>query len=241
MNMTRIYSNELPLRAKTSKMKSLILTAYSFLILAVLAGLSSCAGRSNAHNNIASDTGWTTLFNGKDLAGWTELEGKTKFEAKDGMIIGTTIPNNPNSVLCTNKSYDNFILALDIKVDSTLNSGVQIRSHLNKKGEVYGYQIEVDPSKRAWSGGIYDCRRRGWMINLKDKPEKQKAFKNGAWNHYKIKFNGDTLESWINEIPIATLVDTLRDPSGFIGLQADGNKQGGLKVQFKNIRIKILD
>lgn len=213
---------------------------FSLLILVILYSVSSCNVAAGANGNIASDTGWFNLFNGKDLSGWTELEGKTKFEVKDGRIIGTTITDNPNSVLCTDKIYSNFILALDIKVDSPLNSGVQIRSHLNKRGEVYGYQIEVDPSKRAWSGGIYDCRRRGWMINLKDKPEKQNAFKNGAWNHYKIKFNGDTLESWVNEMKIAMLIDTLRDPRGFIGLQADGNKQGGLKVQFKNIRIKLL-
>jgi hypothetical protein len=205
----------------------------STLIIAIVC-LLSC-------NSNSSESGWVNLFNGKDLSGWTELEGKTKFKAQDGQIIGTTIPNNPNSVLCTNEKYSNFILELDVKVDSPLNSGIQIRSHLNKKGEVYGYQIEVDPSERAWSGGIYDCRRRGWIVNLKNKPKKQKAFKNGEWNHYKIRFNGDTLKSWINEIPIATLIDTLYDPTGFIGLQADGNKQGGLKVRFKNIRIKVLE
>lgn len=129
---------------------------------------------------------------------------------------------------------------MDVKVDSPLNSGVQIRSHLSEKGEAYGYQIEVDPSKRAWSGGIYDCRRRGWMVNLENMPEKQTAFKNGKCNHYKIKFNGDTLQSWINDIPIAMMVDTLKDSTGFIGLQAHGNRQGGLKVRFKDIRIKIL-
>lgn len=223
-------------------MKRVLLTSVipSFLILAFLVTGISCSNSSTSKKDTSSEEGWINLFNGKDLSGWSELEGKTKFEVKDGQIIGTTIPNNPNSVLCTNKNYSDFILELDIKVDSPLNSGVQIRSHLSEKGEVYGYQIEVDPSKRAWSGGIYDCRRRGWMINLENKPEKQRAFKNGEWNHYKIKFNGDTLESWINKFPIATLVDTLNDPTGFIGLQADGNKQGGLQVRFKDIRIKLL-
>jgi hypothetical protein len=217
-----------------------LITGSSLLFVLGMTTLS-CVNQSRSSGNPSSDRGWISLFNGKDLSGWTELEGKTKFEVSDGQIIGTTIPNNPNSVLCTKKSYSNFILELDVKVDSPLNSGVQIRSHLNEKGEVYGYQIEIDPSQRAWSGGIYDCRRRGWMINLKDKPEKQKAFKNGEWNHYKIRFNGDTLESWVNEVPIATLIDTLKDPVGFIGLQADGNKQGGLQVRFKNIRIKNIE
>lgn len=221
-------------------MRTFILTVYSFLIFAFLATLSSCASQSKMREDPSSETGWISLFNGKDLSGWTELEGKTKFRAAGGQIVGTTIPHNPNSVLCTDKHYSNFILELDVKVDSALNSGVQIRSHLNQRGEVYGYQIEIDPSKRAWSGGIYDCRRRGWMVNLKGQPEKQEAFKNGAWNHYKIKFVGDTLESWINKIPIAKWIDTLKDPEGFIGLQADGNARGGLEARFKNIRIKVL-
>lgn len=210
-------------------------------LLLICCGMAiSCVSSSSSGTDQGKGE-WISLFNGKDLTGWKELEGKTKFEVKDGQIIGTTIPNNPNSVLCTtDSSYSNFILELDLKVDSPLNSGVQIRSHLSPKGEVYGYQIEVDPSARAWSGGIYDCRRRGWMMPLKNKPEKQKAFKNGEWNHYRIRFNGDTLSSWVNGIHIATLIDTLSDPKGLIGLQADGNRHGGLKVYFKNIRLKNL-
>jgi len=220
-------------------MRKLILVIQGTMLFLFI-GIISCKNNSSSEKNNSPEPGWLDLFNGKDLSGWNELEGKSKFTVKDGEIIGTTITNNPNSVLCTIKNYSNFILELDVKDDSTLNSGVQIRSHLNKKGEVYGYQIEIDPSKRAWSGGIYDCRRRGWMVNLENRPEKQKAFKNGQWNHYKIKANGDTLQSWINNIPIAMMVDTLKDSTGFIGLQADGNRQGGLKVGFKNIRIKIL-
>lgn len=199
----------------------------------------SCGSPSNGDDTTKAE--WISLFNGKDLTGWVKLEGQTDFRAENGEIIGTTIPNNPNTVLCTtDSSYTNFELELDIKVDSPLNSGVQIRSHLNNKGEVYGYQIEVDPSARAWSGGIYDCRRRGWMTPLTGQTEKQRAFKNGEWNNYRIRFDGDTLTSWVNGVFIASLVDTLNDPRGFIGLQADGNKLGGLKVRFKNIRLKEL-
>ena len=220
------------------KTKRLItgLSLLSYLYISAL----SCVSRSGLSEKIPSDTGWVSLFNGKDLSGWAELEGKAKFEAEDGQIIGITSPHNPNSMLCTNESYDNFILELDVKVDSPLNSGIQVRSHLNDKDEVYGLQIEVDPSSRAWSGGIYDNNRRGWLVNLKDKPEKQKTFKNREWNHYRIRFNEDTLSSWINEVPIATLVDTLNAPRGFIALQMDNNEREGLQVRFKNIRIKFI-
>lgn len=217
-----------------------LLVILSFTILSCNNPSGASQQTNSSGQDTVSDAGWVSLFNGKDLSGWTQLEGKSQFTVEDNQIVATTVTHNPNSVLCTDKKYSNFVLELDIKVDSPLNSGVQIRSHLSDKGEVYGYQIEVDPSKRAWSGGIYDCRRRGWMINLDGKPEKQAAFKNGQWNHYRIRFNGDTLQSWVNEIPIATMIDTLQDPVGFIGLQADGIKQGRLHARFRNIRIKTL-
>ncbi|TAN16558.1 MAG: DUF1080 domain-containing protein [Chitinophagaceae bacterium] len=209
-----------------------------FLIFSVAA--LSCISAENSIKNKKLRKGWISLFNGKNLSGWTELEGKTKFEAKDGQIIATTYPNNVNSMLCTNQSYENFILEADVKVDSPLNSGIQVRSHLNEKGEVYGLQIEVDPSSRAWSGRVYDCRRRNWAITPMEKLGNQNAFKNGKWNHYRIRYAGDTLESWINGIHIATFVDTLPEPHGFIALQVDGQRQGELRVRFKNIRIKLL-
>lgn len=183
---------------------------------------------------------WISLFNGKNLSGWTELEGRTRFEARNGEIIATTYPHNINSMLCTNKSYENFILEADVKIDSPLNSGIQLRSHLNESGEVYGLQIEIDPSSRGWSGRVYDCRRRNWSITPMEKLGKQKTFKNERWNHYRIEYNKDTVESWINGVQIATFVDTLKEPRGFIALQADGCKQGGLHVRFKNIRIREL-
>lgn len=220
------------------KKRLFILSASVFLILGVVSFSFLNEGMPPTKKTLGR--GWTSLFNGRNLSGWKRLEGKTEFEALDHQIIGTTIPHNPPSFLCTTKNYSNFILELDIKVDSPLNSGVQIRSHLNAKGQVYGLQIEVDPSSRAWSGGIYDCRRRGWLIPLTGDPLKQKAFKNWQWNHYRIKADGDTIESRINGILIAKLIDTLHDPTGFIGLEADGSIKNGLRAQFKNIRIKIL-
>jgi len=190
------------------------------------------------------DSGWVNLFNGKDLSGWDQIEGTAKYAVENGELTGTTVPDNPNGILCTKDTFSNFILALDVKVDTALNSGIQIRSHtMDVKGnkEVYGYQVEVDPSSRAWSGGIYDSRRRGWIADLKDKPEARKAFKNEAWNHYQIYANGDTIKTWINDIPVATLVDSL-DANGFIGLQVHQSATDKpLKVQFRNIRIKVLE
>src|SRR5437870_9621189 len=68
---------------------------------------------------------WTDLFNGKDLTGWTQLNGKARFKAKDGEIVGTTVAKQPNSFLATKAYYDDFILELEFKLDDDMNSGVQ--------------------------------------------------------------------------------------------------------------------
>src|SRR5690606_41007536 len=108
-------------------------------------------------------------------------------------VIGATVQNSPNSLMTTEKMYDDFILELEYKVDSTMNSGIQIRSNslpYYKNGRVHGYQIEIDPSDRAWSAGIYDEGRRGWLVNLNNNPVAQKAFKQNDWNHYRIEAIG---------------------------------------------------
>ena len=84
---------------------------------------------------------WTDLFNGKDLKGWKQLNGKAKYEVKNGEIIGTTVSNEPNSFLATEKTYGDFILELELMVDTSMNSGVQFRSLSSpdfQNGRVHG-------------------------------------------------------------------------------------------------------
>jgi len=192
-----------------------------------------------------SKDGWVDLFNGKDLTGWKQLNGKAKYEVKDGAIVGTSVANTPNSFLTTEKDYGDFILECDVKVDNKLNSGIQIRS-LSKEdynnGRVHGYQVEIDPSDRAWSGGLYDEARRGWLYTMDVNPEGKKAFKKEAWNKYRIEAIGNTIRTFVNGIPTAYVVDDMT-PSGFICLQVHsiGNKDKsleGTQVSWKNVRIK---
>jgi hypothetical protein len=156
--------------------------------------------------------------------------------------VGTTVHNTPNSFMTTEKMYGDFILELDYKVDSSMNSGIQIRSNSlphYRDGRVHGYQIEIDPSDRAWSAGIYDEARRGWLHTLEDNPAAQQAFKPNAWNHYRIEALGDTLKTLINGVPAAHLIDD-RTASGFIGLQVHSigkDATEGTEIIWKNINI----
>lgn len=188
---------------------------------------------------------WQNLFDGGSLAGWTQRGGKARYSAEDNCIVGRTVHNTPNSFLCTEKDYANFILELEFKVDPQLNSGVQIRSHSlesYRNGRVHGYQVEIDPSGRAWSGGIYDESRRGWLDDLKDNEPARKAFRQNDWNRFRIEAIGDRIKTWINGVPAADLHDALT-PGGFIALQVHGipkDKPEGIEVRWRNIRIKDL-
>jgi len=187
-------------------------------------------------------TDWKELFNGKNLDGFTQLGGKALFSVQNSELTGTSTPGTPNSFMCTNKEYSDFILEFDVKVDTLLNSGVQIRSHsndINGSVIVYGYQIEIDPSARAWSGGIYDEARRGWLYPVTpDNPDANKAFDRYGWNKYHVEAIGNRIRTWVNGTPVADLLDET-DSSGFIGFQVHQVPEdlGGRQVRWKNIRI----
>lgn len=186
---------------------------------------------------------WQKLFNGKDLSGWKQLNGKAKFEVRNGMIVGTTVAGEPNSFLATEKNYGDFILELEFMVDSTMNSGIQFRSESKPdymNGRVHGYQMEIDPSPRAWSGGIYDEARRLWLYTLEYNGPAKKSFHNNQWNRYRIECIGNNIRTWVNDIPAACIIDDLT-PSGFIALQVHAvgkNGDAGKQVMWRNIRIK---
>lgn len=109
-------------------------------------------------------------------------------------------------------------------------------------GRVHGYQVEIDPSDRSWSGGIYDESRRGWLNDLKDNEAARNAFKPGAWNTFRIEAKGDSIKTFINGVPAADLHDAMT-PRGFIALQVHGvgDRAEPLQVRWKNVRIQDLD
>ncbi len=194
----------------------------------------------------AQHSGWVSLFNGKTLDGWKQMGGKATYNVEKGAIAGTTVAATPNSFLVTEKEYGDFVLELEVKLpDSATNSGIQLRSHFNPnandgKGRVYGYQYELDGSARAWTAGIYDEGRRGWLYPLDLNPAAKKAFRQGEYNKVKVECIGNTIKTWINNVPAAYLIDEA-DAGGFIALQVHGignSRKPGETIYWKNIRIK---
>lgn len=189
------------------------------------------------------DAGWTNLFNGRDFSGWKQLNGKAKYTVENGEIVGTTVFGEPNSFMATEKEYGDFVLEFEYLVDSTMNSGVQFRSLSRpeyQKGRVHGYQYEIDPSPRAWTGGVYDEGRRDWLYQGYLNPASQKGYRARSWNKARIECIGNNIRTWINDIPVAYVVDDVT-AKGFIALQVHsiGKKEDeGRQIRWKNIRIR---
>jgi hypothetical protein len=210
---------------------------------------------------LAAAQGPVPLFDGKSLDGWEVCNGFATYKVEDGVIVGTTAEGSPNSFLCTQKEYGDFVLELETLVDPVLNSGIQIRSHRyaqpsgpHPAGRVYGYQVEISHEKRGVSGGIYDEARRGWLFNPSTPPAPgipaphaavnaaaaAGAFKDNQWNRYRIEAVGDRIRVWVNDILTCDLTDPA-DITGFIALQVHSFKgDKPAQVRWRNIRLKDL-
>lgn len=199
-----------------------------------------------AQSESTKEPSWDNLTAQSDLSIWTKLNGEATYEVSDGTITGTSKMGTPNTFLATKKRYRDFILEYEVYDDPRLNSGVQIRSNSipsYNDGRVHGYQVEIDPSPRAYSGGIYDEARRGWLYPLSDNKKGRSAFINGQWNKYHVEAIGNHIRVWVNGIMTANLVDDMTD-EGFIALQVHSiydKSVEGAQVSWRNIRILTED
>ncbi len=191
------------------------------------------------------DSGFVDLFNGKDLEGWTQRNGTATYRIEGDSIVGKTAEGSPNSFLCTDKLYGDFELTFDVKVDSALNSGVQIRSKCEgdtPEGRVNGPQVEI--SLDGMAGYVYGEAAGGWMVPDEDR-KSHKLFNDGEWNSYHVVAFGNKIETWINGNRITDLTHEerfLSHPKGFIGLQVHsiGGGQGPFEVRWRNLKLRDL-
>ena len=172
----------------------------------------------------------TSLFNGKNLNGWT-VYGTEKWYVENGILICENGKEEKFGYLVTTKNYKNFELSLDFKQNTNGNGGVFIHSSIDGI-KIKGWQVEIGPPGHNTSGiHVYD---RGWLI----KPDilKDKALKVGEWNHLKILVKEDKIIVWLNNTEMVSLIDSkIATVEGLIALQIhDGNQT---KLQWKNINI----
>jgi len=228
----------------------------------IFASLTAIILLLSLHTNSAGQDKWISLFDGETLEGWTVHSGHAPFRVEDGTIVGQAINNSPNTFLCTDREFSDFILEFEVLLeDDELNSGVQFRSQIapkelvfwfrNDQGKyqpttipadrVYGYQVEI--SSGAGSGGVYDEARRAMMPWWPEEGSKEsKAFRNKEWNSYRIECKGDAIKTLVNGVIVTDFRDALSD-RGIIGLQVHdvGNNPTPYQVRWRNIRLLPLD
>jgi len=186
---------------------------------------------------------WQSLIGKSGLEDWQRLGGDARYEVKNGEIVGYAVADSPNSFLTTKKQYSDFILEYEARLDDPMNSGVQFRSHVRENGVVYGYQVEIDPTPRRFTGGLYDEKRRRWMYPLTRNEKGRDAFRNGDWNQFRIEAIGSSLRVWVNGIQTVDMVDDMT-AEGFIGLQVHSIRNpehAGYSVRWRNMRILTSD
>ncbi len=170
-----------------------------------------------------------TIFNGKDLNGWSGREGLWSVE--NGELVGRTDGLRRNEWIVSDLSADDFHLTLEVKlVDNAGNSGIQFRSHA-KDGEVSGYQADVG---QDWWGKLYE--EHGRALLWKDSGEEY--VKINDWNTYEIIAERNHIRTFINGQACVDMDDSEGAVRGIIAFQLHSG--GKTEVRFRNIRLELL-
>jgi glucose/arabinose dehydrogenase/mono/diheme cytochrome c family protein len=208
------------------------------VLIFLIAAVAAYQFLLKAPDGFEAEEGYTALYNGENLEGWRVVGGESTFTADGESIVGHHGPGK-NTFLRTGKTFGDFSLKMQMRWDELGNSGVMFRAQQREgNGRVYGYQYELDHSDRAWSGGIYDEARRGWLAPLDENEEARQAIRLDDWNDVEIEARGASLKTWINGVLAGDIVDGL-NVEGFIALQVHSGNAG--IIRWRHIRIAELD
>jgi beta-glucanase (GH16 family) len=206
------------------------------------------------------------IFNGRDLSGWVKRGGEAGYAVEGGEIVGRSVAGTPNTFLCTEREFGDFVLEFEFKVDDRLNSGVQFRSqvfdhetvyqHGEKTiripaGRVHGYQADIDLERkrdRWWTALVYDEARRAWLFpgslggdGAAATVRGRALSKPGEWNHLRIEAVGDSIKTWLNGELRADFRDAV-NLRGFIALQVHGvgknTELNGAEVRWRKLKLR---
>jgi hypothetical protein len=205
--------------------------------------------------------GFTSLFNGHDLAGWTG--DPAIWSARDGMIVGETKPETrltENNFLVWKDEVEDFELRLKYRLE-TGNSGIYYRARKRtaaEKGDpLIGTQADISSDGR-WTGVIMEYKlrevlaERGQQVSIEPDGTKKvsdtlgdpakllDAAKPGEWNEYHVIAKAGSVKLFINGVPMCELDDrdAKRLTRGLLALQVHVGPP--MRVQFKDIFLKRL-
>jgi hypothetical protein len=204
-------------------------------------------------------SGFTKLFNGKDLSGWhlsrTDHHGSTPLASvQDGVLYLKQSPYGQGGLLLTDKRYRDFELYIEVKAPWGCNSGIFLRS--TEGGSAF--QIELDEGRGT--GNLL-----GENLNISQPAKAARlstVWKESDWNSFRIRIEGAAphISEWVNGVQMWSVQELRNDKiadetDGMIGLQAHwvstyqpaegsfnlpGSWKPGAAYQFRNIAIKVL-
>jgi hypothetical protein len=213
-------------------------------VLAALAFIANGCGSSAPQIAAPVDPAasrWETLFDGKDLSGWTPI-GAAHWRVEDGVILGTQDGDPSRSgLLTTDRQYKNFELSLDFNLDEhgKYNSGVYLRNDPGVERQT-GYQVNIGRGVVGeYCGGLY---RNGWL----GKGDVNDAIRRpGQWNTLHITADGPHILVDLNGVRVVDYTETPDNPKllapGVIGLQTYGAEHYAGWVKFRNIKLREID
>src|SRR5690348_12922842 len=175
---------------------------------------------------MAQDAGWTTLFDGKSLDGWSQV-GHSNWHVADGNLIADKMEGTEAGYLVSNKSYKNFIVRVEFWPSDDANSGIYFRC--------------LDPKKitdrTCYEANIFDQRKdpsygTGAITRYVEVDPMPKA--GGKWNTYEITVNGRDITVVLNGQTTAKLRNGMFD-EGPIALQ-----HGAGAIKIRKVQVKPL-
>jgi|SRR5689334_4230666 3-keto-disaccharide hydrolase len=194
----------------------------------------------------ADEPGFTPIFNGKDLTGWT-IRGQygPGYVVEDGKIV---CPSDGGGNLFTEKEYSNFVLRFEFKLEEGSNNGIGIRAPYEGDAAYKGMEIQIlDHDAPVYQGKLRPAQKHGSIYDVV--PAKTGFLKpTGEWNAEEIIADGRHIKVTLNGTVIVDAnLDDVTDPavlkkhpglartSGHIGLLGHHSR-----VEFRNMRVKEL-
>ncbi|MBP7933926.1 MAG: DUF1080 domain-containing protein [Phycisphaerae bacterium] len=201
--------------------------------LILLAGLAAAGCQTGA-----------PLFNGRNLAGWTEIGSTGAWTAEQGKILKCNGKTNKYAWLSTDRRYSDFVLDLDWRVSDKANSGIFLRvPDREGRSSMKGFEIQIRDD--AVDEDLTDAS--GSVFRRVPAPAKY-ARPTGQWNHFRITVHDRHVRVELNgHVTVDTGFDNVqpraKDPpmsavpnQGYIGLQNHGTP-----VEYRNLRLRELE
>ena len=208
-------------------------------IPALLLAAAAWLGPATLFSAEADEEGFVAMFNGKDLSGW---QTAGNWVVEEGNIV--TLQPRPGEsgwqryghYLTTEKTYGDFVLDLEFKIDKGGNSGVFMRVGDLKNHVESGFELQILDTHGLEKPGHHDC---GGIIRTQG-PARNMAKPAGEWNRYTITLKGSRLTvvfngEQIHDLDLSTSAMKDRPARGYISFQDEAKR-----VWYRNVRIKEL-